>query len=205
MFIDNVVHDKAEVKKPWYEYTKEGNSLFLWRLIFGLITFAVVMVSLVVAFGTIREMYYDDLGLSEMILTILGMVVYFIVLVILTSYISLFLSDFIVPIMYKYRISTTRAWYKFLPLFSRFPGHFILYGLFVFVLIILVVIAVILFGFVTLCIGFLLLIIPYISSVVFLPVSYTFRAFSIEYLEQFGEEFSIFPEEQPSADELVIE
>jgi hypothetical protein len=45
----------------------------------------------------------------------------------------------------------------------------------------------------TCCIGFLLLIIPYIGSVVLLPVFYTFRAFSIEFLEQYGEEFVLFP------------
>jgi hypothetical protein len=68
---------------------------------------------------------------------------------------------------------------------------------------ILIVIAVILFGFVTCCIGFLLLIIPYIGSVVLLPVSYTLRAFSLEYFAQFGDEYQLFPEETP--DELVVE
>jgi uncharacterized RDD family membrane protein YckC len=98
-----------------------------------------------------------------------------------------------------------RAWSVFLKLFSRRAGHFLLYGIFIFVLIIMVVIAVIIFGFVTCCIGFLLLIIPYVGSVVLLPVSYTFRAFSVEFLEQFGEEFTIFPEEEVNPDELLVE
>ena len=205
MFLDNVVHDKAEVKKPWYEYTREGNSLFLWRLVYGLVVFVVVVASLIYAFVAIRNIYYEHIHFSEKVLTIMGMVVYFLALFIVTAYISLFLSDFIVPIMYKHRISATRAWSKFIPLFTRHIGYFILYGLFVFVLIILVVMAVIIFGFVTCCIGFLLLIIPYIGSVVFLPVSYTFRAFSVEFLEQFGEEYTIFPAEQTGPDELVVE
>jgi hypothetical protein len=96
--------------------------------------------------------------------------------------------------MYKHRISTSRAWSKFLELLFRYPGYFLLYGLFVFVLVIIVVIAVIIFGFASCCIGFLLLIMPYIGSVVFLPISYTFRAFSLEFLQQFGEEFTIFPQ-----------
>lgn len=195
MFLYNVVNDKAEVKIPWYEYKKEGNSLFVWRLIYGLICFVVIVVSFVIAFTTIRDIYYDYLGLSSKILSILGMVLYFLILFIVMGYISLYLDSFIVPIMYKNRITTSKAWFKFLPLFSSQIGNFILYGLFVFVLIILIVIAVIIFGFVTCCIGFLLLIIPYIGSVVFLPVSYSLRAFSVEYLEQFGDEYKIFPVE----------
>jgi hypothetical protein len=41
-----------------------------------------------------------------------------------------------------------------------------------------------------------LIAIPYIGSVILLPVSYTFRAFSIEFLAQFGEKFDVFPKEE---------
>lgn len=205
MFLDNVVHNRAEVKKPWYEFAKEGNSLFLWRFVYGLIVFLLVIGSFIYAFMGFRTMYFDNLDFAEMIMSIIGLVFYFFILFVITGYISLFLDGFVVPLMYKHKISTTQAWGRFLPLMSRHLGHFILYGLFVFVLIILTVIAVIIFGFGTCCIGFLLLIIPYVGSVVFLPISVTFRAFSLEYLEQFGEEYQIFPRELPEADELVME
>lgn len=205
MFLDNVVHDKAEVKKPWYEFTKEGNSLFLWRLVYGLIVFIVIIASFAYAFLEFRKMYFDNVAFTEMVMPILGLILYFFVVFVITGYISLFLNDFVVPLMYKYRIPATQAWGKFLPLMSKNLGHFIVYGLFCFVLIIAIVFAVILFGFATLCIGFLLLIIPYIGAVVFLPVSFTWRAFSLEYLRQFGDEFNAFPEEVPATDELTIE
>jgi|TARA_B100002003_G_C13855362_1_gene419055 hypothetical protein len=115
---------------------------------------------------------------------------------IIMAYISLFLNDFVVPIMYKNKISATQAWSKFLPIFSKNIGYFILYGLFIFVLIILMVICVLLFGLFTCCLGLILLVIPYIGSVVMLPVSYTFRAFSVEFLEQFGDDFVIFPKQE---------
>jgi MFS family permease len=203
MFLHNVVHNAAEVKKPWYEYRREGNSLFLWRLVYGLIVFAVVMFSFVYAFLHFRDAYYESYRLSETLFSMLGIVIYLFILFAFTAYISLFLKDFIVPIMYKHRLSAMQAWYKFLPLMSRHIGHFILYGLFVLVLIILVVIAVVLFGFFTCCIGFFLLIIPYIGSVVLLPISYTFRAFSLEYLAQFGDAYNLFPE--TDVDDLVVE
>jgi hypothetical protein len=48
-------------------------------------------------------------------------------------------------------------------------------------------------GFATCCVGFLLLALPYINAVVLLPVLYTMRAFNVEFLEQFGNEYHIFP------------
>jgi len=49
----------------------------------------------------------------------------------------------------------------------------------------------------------LLLITPYIGSVVLLPVSYTFRAFSVEFLEQFGDDFTIFPKQKDPQEGLA--
>lgn len=194
MFIDNVVHNKAEVVNPWHNYRSEGNSLFIWRLVFGFISMVVFIIFASAFFMTIRDMYYETGSITEHIFAIMGMVLSFLVFFLLVSIISLFLNDFVVPLMYKNRISASQAWIKFLQVLSRNIGHFIVYVLFIFVLTIAVVIGVIIFGFVTLCIGFILLILPYIGSVLLLPVSYTYRAFSIEFLEQFGEDYRIFPE-----------
>ena len=77
-------------------------------------------------------------------------------------------------------------------LFSRHPWRFILYGLMVFGLRLLVSVLIFVAGVLTCCIGLLLVIIPYIGSVTTLPISYTFRAFSLEFLEQFGLEYKVF-------------
>ena len=107
------------------------------------------------------------------------------------GYISLFLNDFIVPIMYKHNLSATQAWSKFLTLTLQHPGSFILYGLFVFAVGIGVGILILLAALLTCCIGLLLIMIPFVGSVILLPVSYTFRAFSIGFLAQFGDYFSV--------------
>lgn len=203
MFLDNIIHDRAEVVKPWHEYKQQGNSLFLWRLVYGFICFVLIMISLILSVVVIVNLFTGYAELPVKVFSILGLVIQFIVLVILMSFISLFLNNFVVPIMYKNKITTSKAWFKFLPILSRHLGHFILYGLFIFVLTILVVISVIIFGLFTCCIGFILLIIPFIGSVIFLPISYTFRAFSIEFLEQFGEDFTIFPKQEKLPDGVV--
>jgi hypothetical protein len=89
------------------------------------------------------------------------------------------------------------AWKLFLNLFKKHPLPFIGYGIIVFLLMIVFVIAVIAAGLVTCCIGFLVLIIPYIGTVVTLPVWYALRAFSLEFLAQFGPEYDVLPRPAP--------
>lgn len=193
MFLDNVVHNRALVAQPWREYRTEGNSLFLWRVVFGFAVLAVVLVYLAACFSTLYaryEQYGDTAGLiGPLILMGLGLLV----LMIVISGISLFLSDFVVPVMYRHRISAVRGWGVFIRLFSLHPAQFIGYALLVLLLIIILVVAIVIGGLITCCIGFLILAIPYINEVLLLPVTYTLRAFSVEFLEQFGPDFQVFP------------
>jgi hypothetical protein len=191
MFLHNVVHDKAEVAKPWREYNKEGNSLFLWRLIFGLICF-VFFISLIAIFFVGASQLYEDSFYDRVpvpFIIMLGLI--FLMMIFLIGFISTFLDGFVIPIMYKHRVKATKGWGRFMSLFGKYPFHFILFGLLMFVMIILFVIFVVVAGLLTCCIGFFILIIPYISTVVTLPIWYWFRAFSIEFLAQFGAEYDL--------------
>ncbi len=195
MFLDNVVHDRAKVTQPWYDFRDHGNSLFLWRLVFGLICFAIIILFIVQFFIVAIEFHNDDFPPAP-ILFFIGIGLLFFLFLLVFSYISVFLDNFIVPIIYKNNISATKAWHNFLPLFSKHWLYFILYGLILFVLWVFIVIFIILAGIFTCCLGFILLIIPYLGSVVTLPISYTFRSFGPEFLKQFGPDFDIFPESE---------
>lgn len=193
MFLHNVVHDVAQVAKPWRDLKKQGNSLFLWRLCFGFIIMALVIFFLVVGFLIAANIYYGNYPGPVAFLLILGTASLAFVSIVISAYISLFLNDFVVPIMYKNNIKTNQAWKHFLPLFGKHWIHFILYGLFILGLSIIVFICVLLAILFTCCIALLIIIIPYIGSVALLPISYTFRALSLEFLGQFGPEFTLFP------------
>ena len=41
MFLDNVVYNRSLIEKPWREFKTRGDSLFLWRLVFSVITFLI--------------------------------------------------------------------------------------------------------------------------------------------------------------------
>ena len=193
MFLDNVVHDRAEIAKPWKRYRTEGNSLFLWRLCFALICIGLFTSYIIFFFTTAYHLYKDSYNEAVPVFLIVVMSFLFILTAVFVGFISMFLNNFVVPIMYKKNIKTTQAWSRFLSLLKRYPFHFILYGLILFLLAILSVIAVAVAGLLTCCVGFLLLIIPYIGTVITLPIWYTFRAFSLEFLAQFGPEYELFP------------
>lgn len=196
MFLYNVAEEKSEIGQPWHEYKKEGNSLFLFEFFFGWLAFFVFMLFLVYCFLSAKELYFSDAAGVVIFGEVAKMIFLLFAYILIFGYASLFLKDFVVPIMFKHRIGVMRAWGKFLALFGRRFFTFILYGLFIFVLGIGVAIIVIFFALITCCIGLLLIAIPFIGAVVLLPISYTFRAFSIEFLRQFGDDFDVFPKEE---------
>ena len=195
MFLYNVTNNAAEVKKPWHEYRELGNSLFLWRLVFGWLCIMIIGGFFYYSFDVARSMYYAGTDKLEIIWNMAGRGVIFIAIILIIIYISIFLNDFVVPIMAKDNLKATPAWYKFMMLFYKHSGSFIIYGLFIVALGICVGICVVIIGLLTCCIGFILLALPYIGSVIFLPVSYTYRALSLEFLAQFGDEYNIWVNE----------
>ena len=103
-----------------------------------------------------------------------------------TAYISVFLGDFIVPLMYRLDLTATEAWQRFIPLLKLHFRPLVLYGLFRLVLGMAAGMAVLLLMIVTCCIAACLAAIPYVGAVLLLPVTVFFRAYSLEYLAQFG-------------------
>jgi len=198
MFLDNVITNRSQIAIPWSQYRSLANSLFLWRFFFSIIAFFTFILFFIQVYFIAQNIYEDHFTMPAVVVLIAGMGLLFILLIIIVVYISLFLNDFIVPIMYKNRMMTNQAWYQFLPLLTKHWFYFIAYGLLIMLLYIILVFAIITFGLFTCCIGILLLIIPYVGSVILLPISYAFRAFSVLFLEQFGEQFVLFPRAEES-------
>lgn len=192
MFLDNAVHNRAMVTQPWREYKRHGNSLFIWRFFFGLLCLTLFILIMIQVFYLIIDI--NESGFMSQLLPVIGYAIIIFAVMLITGYISLFLTDFVVPIMYINNISAIKAWQRFLSLFSKYWLYFTMYGLLVFILYFFGIMLIIMAGFLTCCLGFILLIIPFINSVITLPFSYFFRSFSLEFLEQFGPEFKVFPE-----------
>jgi hypothetical protein len=198
MFLDNVVQDRHQVALPWRKYRNLGSSLFLWRIGFGIVVAALLLPLLVL---TVLQalLHAGNRGGPLNILFLVGIGFIWFAGAVIAAYVSLFTKSFVVPIMYKNDWRILQAWSAFLSILKNHPIHFILYGLFVLLAYLCVGIAAIVAGCVSCCIGFIVLALPYINCVILLPVHFTLRAFSLEFLAQWGEDYSLFTDSAPDA------
>lgn len=196
MFLDNVVHGRAEVVQPWHEYRREGNSLFLWQLGFLAVALGGLLVVMVPGVMLVFQGYDDGFG-AVTVTVLVALAAVMVAFVLATAYVDFFLTSFVVPIMHRERLLTTEAWRVFLPVLRRHWPHFLLVGLFVVALFVGLWFAFLLACILTCCVLWLLMIIPFIGTVVLLPVWVTYRAFTVEFLAQFSPRFDFFPTAAP--------
>jgi hypothetical protein len=203
MFLDNVVNRRALVARPWEEFRDLAKSLWIWRMMITAVLIAAAAILLYYGWQELYQHYSGDMGIWTLLAVVMKTIIMLGVLALIAGYVLLLQDHFIVAIMYKHRCSAEEAWRRFLNVHWEHFGSFILYGLFVLLLQVLVLIAVVVIGLMTCCLGFVLLLIPYIGSVILLPVTYTLRALSVEFLAQFGSEYAI-PMVEPSFPQMDL-
>ena len=185
IFLDNVVHKRAAIVEPWKRLSSLGNSLFAFRLLVVFLLFPLALGLLFFCFLKVYELggwhQLEGLPLVVGVATAAGFGFF---LLMTTLYAAFFLEAFVVPLMHRFHLGVIAAWMKFLNLFSLRPGWFFLCGLFVFGLYAVTAVAVLFAGLMTCCFGFLLLALPYIGTVVALPLLITYRAFTVQFLAQ---------------------
>ena len=214
MFLHCVVQNKAEIKVPWHKFRQHANSLFLFRIVLGIISFLVGAFFCLTCLSFIL-LLKSTIGFN--IFSIFGVVLFvllFIAIFIVFSLIHKFTKDFVVPVMYLRTTSCTAAWREFLTLLSANKGRFTLYILFQ----IVIAITVGMIGAAVACVFSCLLILftcftaccfmilppfsigfGYLITVLLLPLSVFTRSYSLLYFRQFGPRFNVFsPEIEPA-------
>jgi hypothetical protein len=203
MFLDNVVHGRALIAEPWRRWQRLGNSLFLWRIGFGAVCLLVVasVLALVLGPAVMAGSWRDPLaGLSIAAAIVGGLVLA--VLALLALAVSLLLDSFVVPLMYRYDLTTTAAWSALVPWLKAYPGHFILYALFVLVLALFMGLCGFLVCLLTCfacCIWLIPLVGGYVMTAVLLPLWVAYRAFTVDWLAQLDPKFDLFALARPTA------
>jgi hypothetical protein len=199
IFLHNAATERAGIVEPWRRFARQGNSLFVWSLLFSLVAIGIaVLITLpflaaLVALWADGQFHWTGLGA---LVGFLAMIVPYGLLVGLTI---LFLNHFVVPIMYRQGVGAGRAWSLFLKLLLEHPGAFVIYGVLMLVMGCLVAGVVFTVGIGTCCIGFLLIGTPYVGQVVTLPIHLLFRGYGPHFLAQFGPDFDAFAGAAPSA------
>jgi hypothetical protein len=199
MFVHCVALDRAEVAVPWRKYAPQARSLFLFRLALGLIA-AVPILLLLASIGlvVVRMVRGDgtapggalSLAVAGTALLVLG--VGFLVVAKLTT-------DFVVPIMFLRGGTCREAWRELLGLFSGRASLLIVYLLFQIALGIAIGILILVAVIATCCLAGCLIVIPYIGTVVLLPVLVFQRSYSLFYLAQLGARYDVFQPAAPPA------
>lgn len=196
-FYHNVTTGRAEVVVPWHAYRSHGNSLFLFRL--GLLAAGLLVVLPLLAVGGWSGYGMLVGGEARAVPLILFSVacVLLVVVSLVWAVISKLTRDFVVPVMAMRTVSCREAWGAVGRWVASDPGTVLLFLLFQFVLWIgvgIVLVAVILL---TCCIAACFLAIPYLGTVLLLPVLVFFRSYSLHFLAQYGPEWNAFPAPAP--------
>jgi hypothetical protein len=198
MFLHCVALNKAEVVAPWRKFKKQGNSLFLFRIVVGLISFAIVMmlVAMLVVIGVL--LFAGRGGPNPLGFIFLGLFAFCLVvpIAIVFALIKKFTLDFVVPLMFLRQGTCITAWREFWQLLAGNKGKFAIYILFQIAIAMAVGIVVMACVCITCCCLGCILAIPYIGTVLLLPILIFDRSYSLLYLRQYGSVFDIFGPEQ---------
>lgn len=206
VFIDNVVHNRREIVRPWHAFKELGRRLFWWQIGYGAVMLCLMipllagcyvrMIAPFVAWGSLDQ---------DVLMTVLtdGWAWVFAGGLFLVALVAMFvawaLEDFVVPLMYHGPLGAADAWRRFLPMLSQYiwpitlySGMRLLLGLAAGVVGMLIVA---LSYVLTCCLICCLLVIPflagYVTAVLLLPIHVFMRSYSLEFLAQFDADYRL--------------
>lgn len=198
MFLDGVGRGRAEIGRSWREYAREANSLFWFRLATGLLALLAMLPFLVglfaVGVGLVQSHSHPNPALIGL-LVVLGLA--FVAVVFVASMFQMLTLDLAVPILYRQRQGILSAWGTLIGLIGSRFGSFLVYLIGRVVLSVAVGIGLLLLILVTCCLAGCLMMIPFLGTVVLLPLHVFNRALGPEFLAQCGPEYDVFHRQGP--------
>jgi hypothetical protein len=187
IFTDCVVRNRGAIVEPWREYRKEGNSYFLFLL--------AVMFGSIAVLGLIALVIFVPLGVfghgaSDHVMTpilVVSLILLFLLWICFGILLGL-ISYFMVPVMYIRRCRALDAFREVLNLILDHVGPFVLFCLFGFCL----VLGMMMIGGIATCLTCCLAALPYVGTVILLPVFVCLRAFGLCFIRQFGPDYDVW-------------
>jgi hypothetical protein len=185
MLVDCIVKNRGVIAQPWREFRKQGNSYFLFALLVGLIIGIIVTATAlpfvvpVIRSGT-RPHLHDFYLLCTIVLWALVLFLFI--------FAWMLISHFMVAVMYRRRCRAGEAFRISISLVRDYPGEITLYCLFWIALAIAVGMASCVVILATCCIALL----PYIGTVIMLPIFVFLRAFGLRFIGQFGPDYDVW-------------
>lgn len=194
MFLHCVARNVAEVEVPWKKFAGAANSLFRFRVTMGLIGVGLLLPLLVgIAALIVRMLLRGEADVAGLA-TVLALGLGFFLLVVVFALVHKFMVDFVVPIMFLRGGTCLAAWREFIGLFTEHFWRFILYVLFQIVINIAIGVIVLMAILITCCVAGCLMALPFIGTVLLLPVLVFQRSYPLYYLAQHGAQYDVFAE-----------
>jgi hypothetical protein len=185
MLTDCIVRNRGAVVEPWREYRTEGNNYFAFQLVMILVALAAV-VALAIVFVLLGFLAGGYRRPSPWVIgaLLIPLFICWIAFCILINLIFLFMA----PVMYRQRCPAPDAARKVLRLITAKPTAFLLFCLFGIVLVLVMLVV----GCAATCVTCCIAAIPYIGTVILLPVFVLLRSFSLLFLRQFGPDYDVW-------------
>jgi len=188
MLLDNVIHNRAKVAEPWRRFKLLAGSLFRLRLgllaLTTLISLLVIAAGLALAWSDIQHKTFTVRG----VLALIGGVGLLSLIMLTFALCQHVLVDFVVPIMFRRNLTCMAGVRVFRHEILR--GHVWTLTLF-YLMRALLMIAAGIAAFVVTLLTCCLAALPYLGSVILLPITLFFRSYSLLYLEQFSPEWKM--------------
>jgi hypothetical protein len=185
MFTDCIVRNRGAIAEPWREYRLEGNRYFVLQLVISLAS--------IVVFGGIGLLCFMSTYMGHDVLPFAILIPSGLIclLIAIPVYLVIRLA---VPVMYRQRCDVVSACKQVWALIVAQPGIFVLFVLFYIVL----YIAAMLIGSIATCITCCIACIPYVGTVILLPVVMVLYAYPLCFIRQFGDPYDVWAGVQPS-------
>ena len=197
IFTDCIVRNRAAIAEPWREFRKEGNSYFLFLLALLIASMALFGLFLLPVWLCL-QFFSQDAG-SHLIVILFAVVGVLLVLAwICFAFFFGLTSYFMVPVMYIRRCRALDAFRDVLKLIVDNIGSFVLFCLFGFCLLL----GMLMIGGIATCLTCCLAALPYVGTVILLPVFVCLRAFGLCFIRQFGSEYDVWAALPPPSAEL---
>ncbi len=189
MLLDGIVKNRGDIKEPWREFKREGNSLCIFSIILTICMSGVFVlfaaIPLTIAIPDFQDEQLTGVGWTAIVVGSVLLLCY----ILGTIAVTFFTRVFLVPTMYQRRVKALEACrIAYSTFVKQHIGQSMLFLLFLFLLGIGAS-TIMIFGVcLTCCIGAL----PYVSSVLFLPITVFFACYALCYIQQFGHEWTFF-------------
>lgn len=196
MFVDGIATNRGEglIVEPWKRLAPQANSFFRYNaaitLAGGVLMWGAVGIGVWIAWPDLVAWQFGDRAIAAIVWTVLTGVVFWLILMTILACNGLF----VLPIMYIRGGKFPAAWREFWK--QIVPGHIWSLTLFFAMLFVLTIgagIVTMLATVLTCCLAAL----PYVGTVIALPILVFIRSYSLYYLEQFGPQYTIMSAEPP--------